>query len=164
MKSSLHAAHLLRSSALGVTLAVAAVSVPAFAQDSNTTTNENGDAPIVVTAQGRAQLLSDVPVAISAVSAETLQNSGANDIRQLNQVAPSLLVSSTGSEANGSARIRGIGTVGDNPGLESSVPVFIDASIARVRASASTNLARSTASKCSAARRARSAAATRRPA
>ena len=81
---------------------------------------------IVVTAQGRRQELADVPVAISAVNAETLQNSGANDIRQLNQVAPSLLVSSTGSEANGSARIRGIGTVGDNPGLESSVPVFID--------------------------------------
>ncbi len=81
---------------------------------------------IVVVAQGRAQLLSDVPVAVSAVTAETLQNSGANDIRQLNQVAPSLLVSSTGNEANGSARIRGIGTVGDNPGLESSVAVFID--------------------------------------
>lgn len=81
---------------------------------------------IVVTAQGRAQVLADVPVAISAVSAETLQNSGANDIRQLNQVAPSLLVSSTGSEANGSPRIRGIGTVGDNPGLESSVVVLID--------------------------------------
>jgi len=81
---------------------------------------------IVVTAQGRAQVLADVPVAVSAVSAETLQNSGANDIRQLNQLAPSLLVSSTGSEANGSARIRGIGTVGDNPGLESSVAVFID--------------------------------------
>src|SRR3546814_20159159 len=55
-----------------------------------------------------------------------MQNSGANDIRQRNRVAPSLLVSSTGSEANGSARIRGIGTVGDNPGLESPVPVFID--------------------------------------
>ena len=81
---------------------------------------------IIVTAQGREQSLADVPVAISAVNAETLQNSGASDIRQLNQVAPSLLVSSTGSEANGSARIRGIGTVGDNPGLESSVPVFID--------------------------------------
>jgi outer membrane receptor protein involved in Fe transport len=81
---------------------------------------------IVVTAQGRAQQLADVPLAISAVTAEQLQNSGASDIRQLNQVAPSLLVSSTGSEANGSARIRGIGTVGDNPGLESSVAVFID--------------------------------------
>ena len=45
---------------------------------------------------------------------------------QLNQLAPSLLVSSTGTEANGSARIRGIGTVGDNPGLESSVAVFVD--------------------------------------
>ena len=83
-------------------------------------------ADIVVTAQGRAQALADVPVAVSAISAETLQNSGASDIRQLNQLAPSLLVSSTGSEANGSARIRGIGTVGDNPGLESSVAVFID--------------------------------------
>ncbi|ALH82773.1 TonB-dependent receptor [Sphingopyxis macrogoltabida] len=127
--SSLLAARLLRSSALGLSIAIAATAVPAFAQDAapqDEATDDSGDAPIVVTAQGRSQLLSDVPVAISAVSAETLQNSGANDIRQLNQVAPSLLVSSTGSEANGSARIRGIGTVGDNPGLESSVPVFID--------------------------------------
>ncbi|TAD77518.1 MAG: TonB-dependent receptor [Sphingomonadales bacterium] len=98
-----------------------------FAQD----TQSDADEPlpenvIIVTTQGRSQALADVPVAISAVSSETLLNSGANDIRQLNQVAPSLLVSSTGSEANGSARIRGIGTVGDNPGLESSVPVFID--------------------------------------
>jgi iron complex outermembrane recepter protein len=97
-----------------------------YAQDEPQAEEENANDEIVVTAQGRTQLLSDVPVAISAVTAETLQNSGANDIRQLNQVAPSLLVSSTGSEANGSARIRGIGTVGDNPGLESSVPVFID--------------------------------------
>jgi iron complex outermembrane receptor protein len=105
-------------------LALAALAMPAFAQDAAEETTDEPE--IVVTAQGRAQALSDVPVAISAVNAETLQNSGANDIRQLNQVAPSLLVSSTGSEANGSARIRGIGTVGDNPGLESSVPVFID--------------------------------------
>ncbi|WP_033920015.1 TonB-dependent receptor [Sphingomonas sp. 37zxx] len=81
---------------------------------------------IVITAQGRAQALADVPIAVSAISGENLLLSGANDIRQLNQLAPSLLVSSTGSEANGSARIRGIGTVGDNPGLESSVVTFID--------------------------------------
>jgi len=128
MKSSLRAARLLRTSALGVSIAIAAVSAPAFAQDTadTATADDSGNSEIVVTAQGRAQRLADVPVAISAVNAEALQNSGANDIRQLNQVAPSLLVSSTGSEANGSARIRGIGTVGDNPGLESSVPVFID--------------------------------------
>ena len=81
---------------------------------------------IIVRAQGRDQTLSDVPVAVSAVTAETLQKSGVADIRDMNQVAPSLLISSTGNESNGSARIRGIGTVGDNPGLESSVAVFID--------------------------------------
>src|SRR3954467_9686542 len=81
---------------------------------------------IVITAQGRRQVLEDVPIAVTAVGGGELKNSGATDIRQLNQLVPSLLVSSTGSEANGSARIRGIGTVGDNPGLESSVAVFID--------------------------------------
>ena len=124
----------------GATVAIALASaMPAWAQDATTASaatpaqDTAGQADpndttrdIVVTAQGRAQLLSDVPVAVSAVTAESLQLSGANDIRQLNQLAPSLLVSSTGSEANGSARIRGIGTVGDNPGLESSVAVFID--------------------------------------
>ena len=117
------------SHALKLSAACIALSVPAavYAQEEpQAEDTATQDDEIVVTAQGRTQLLSDVPVAISAVNAETLQNSGANDIRQLNQVAPSLLVSSTGSEANGSARIRGIGTVGDNPGLESSVPVFID--------------------------------------
>lgn len=118
---------------------MAFVATPAMAQDVNPEGEsqdsivDNADVDpvdeenvIIVTAQGRAQVLADVPVAVSAVTAETLQNSGANDIRQLNQVAPSLLVSSTGTEANASPRIRGIGTVGDNPGLESSVVVFID--------------------------------------
>lgn len=87
---------------------------------------EDDSAVIIVTATRRASPLSDVPIAVSAVSAQAMQNSGASDIRTLNQLAPSLLVSSTGSEANASARVRGIGTVGDNPGLESSVAVFID--------------------------------------
>jgi iron complex outermembrane receptor protein len=117
----------IRKTVFALSAATCALVMPtyAYAQDEAADTAEE-EVEIVVTAQGRSQVLSDVPVAISAVNAETLQNSGANDIRQLNQVAPSLLVSSTGSEANGSARIRGIGTVGDNPGLESSVPVFID--------------------------------------
>jgi iron complex outermembrane receptor protein len=82
---------------------------------------------IIVTATRRASALSQVPVAVSAIGTEALQNSGATDIRQLNQLSPSLLVSSSSSEAGaGGARIRGIGTVGDNPGLESSVATFID--------------------------------------
>ena len=86
---------------------------------------DTGD--IVITATRRNEALSDVPLAVSAVTADTLQNSGASDIRQLQQVSPSLLVSSTTSEgAAAVARIRGIGTVGDNPGLEGSVAVYVD--------------------------------------
>ncbi|MFM5883921.1 MAG: TonB-dependent receptor [Novosphingobium sp.] len=104
-----------------------ALCAPAYAQDAQGQAEDQApDGEIIVTATRRADTLSNVPIAISAVNAQSLQNSGANDIRQLNQLAPSLLVSSTGTEANGSARIRGIGTVGDNPGLESSVAVFID--------------------------------------
>ncbi|MGU3313916.1 TonB-dependent receptor [Sphingomonas sp. M6A6_1c] len=81
---------------------------------------------IVVTATRRSQRLSNVPIAVSAYGSTALRHSGATDIRQMAQLAPSLSVSSTGSEANATARLRGIGTVGDNPGLESSVAVFID--------------------------------------
>jgi len=135
----------MRLTAYLLSAATIAIATPALAQNNSpepsspatqttsptaagsvTQDTSSDQSDIVVTAQGRAQALADVPVAVSAISAETLQNSGASDIRQLNQLAPSLLVSSTGSEANGSARIRGIGTVGDNPGLESSVAVFID--------------------------------------
>ena len=133
----------MRKSAYLMSVASIALAAPAFAQDvptgpnqaqattqdtpASTGAQDDSNAPdIVITATQRAERLSDVPIAVSAVSQEALQNSGANDIRALGQLAPSLLVSSTGSEANASARIRGIGTVGDNPGLESSVAVFID--------------------------------------
>ena len=105
---------------------------PAFAQESTPQTDNasaaegEGGGAIIITATRRASPLSDVPIAVSAVTSQALQNSGVSDIRQLNQLAPSLLVVSTGTEANGVARVRGIGTVGDNPGLESSVAVFID--------------------------------------
>ncbi|MBB3032528.1 TonB-dependent receptor [Alteriqipengyuania lutimaris] len=124
-----------RSIALGALAGGLAFPQVAMAQDEDTEPQSavgdledqlDGQTTIVVTAQGRTQQLTDVPVAVNVVSAEELRNSGASDIRELNQVAPSLLVSSTGNEANGSARIRGIGTVGDNPGLESSVAVFVD--------------------------------------
>lgn len=129
-----------RSSLLAIALLGSGLSLPTMAQDvDNASVEDDGQEAddtaedlvdpqnrIVITAQGRQQELSDVPVAVSAINAAELERSGTTDIRELNQVAPSLLVSSTGNEANGSARIRGIGTVGDNPGLESSVPVFID--------------------------------------
>lgn len=82
---------------------------------------------IVVTATKRAENIQDVPIAISAYSGDLLDKSGISDIRELSIISPSLVVVATQSEAVGvNARIRGVGTVGDNPGLQSSVGVFID--------------------------------------
>jgi iron complex outermembrane receptor protein len=113
--------------------AILGIASPLWAQTADqpgsavATSASVGQDEIIVTATRRSEALSDVPLAVSAISAETLARSGVSDIRQLNQLSPSLLVSSSQSEANGAAaRIRGIGTVGDNPGLESSVGMFVD--------------------------------------
>ncbi len=116
-----------------MTLACALCAGPAMAQGAGLDTPPDARAKddvrgeIIVTATRRNEALSNVPLAVTAISASALQNSGVTDIRQLNQLSPSLLVSATASEAGATgARIRGIGTVGDNPGLESSVATFID--------------------------------------
>ena len=67
----------------------------AATQDQATTDQPVQTGDIVITATRRNEALSDVPMAVSAVTAQNLKYTGATDIRQLNQVAPSLLVSST---------------------------------------------------------------------
>ncbi len=81
---------------------------------------------IVVTAQKREQNLQDVPVTVTSLPAQLLQNAGVHDIKDMTVLTPGLTVTSTSNEAITTARIRGVGTVGDNPGLESSVGVVID--------------------------------------
>ena len=113
------------SCAIGALVASAFLpAASALAQSAETPQLGAGD--IIVTATRRAQALSDVPIAVSAISSQQLEASGVNDIRALNQLAPSLLVSGATSETNFTARVRGVGTVGENPGLESSVALFID--------------------------------------
>lgn len=92
---------------------------------------EAADAPLtvdalVVTAQKREQNLQDVPVVVTTLPEKLLQNTGVRDIKDLTLLTAGLIVTSTTSEASTTARIRGVGTVGDNPGLESSVGVVID--------------------------------------
>jgi outer membrane receptor protein involved in Fe transport len=81
---------------------------------------------IVVTARKLPESLQNVPIVVTTLNRQLLQDSGVSDIKDLSRLTPGLLVTSTTSEASTTARIRGIGTVGDNPGLESSVGVQID--------------------------------------
>jgi iron complex outermembrane recepter protein len=108
------------------TLAFAAA--PTFAQQTAQNNGEGGRTieNIIVTAQKREQSLQDVPIVVTAVSEQLLQDTGVRDIKDLTLLTPGLIVTSTSNEAVTTARIRGIGTVGDNPGLESSVGVVID--------------------------------------
>ncbi len=88
---------------------------------------ERDDGQIIITATKRATPLQDVPIAVSAVTGEQLKAAGVTDVRALQGISPSLVLTSSASEAAGTvARIRGIGTTGDNPGLESAVAIFID--------------------------------------
>ena len=81
---------------------------------------------IVVTAQKREQSLQDVPIVVTAIGQQVLQDAGVRDVKDLTQVTPGLLVTSTSNETNTVARIRGVGTIGDNAGLESSVGIVVD--------------------------------------
>jgi outer membrane receptor protein involved in Fe transport len=81
---------------------------------------------VVVTAQKREQNLQEVPIAVIALSGQQLHDAGVSDLKNMTALTPGLTVTSTTSENSTTARIRGIGTVGDNVGLESSVGVVID--------------------------------------
>ena len=81
---------------------------------------------IVVTAQKRVESLNDVPIAVTALSGDGLERAQIRDVAELQQLAPSLVVNSTTGAATTILTIRGIGTAGNNTGLEQSVGVFID--------------------------------------
>jgi len=115
--------YLLRSTALAGVLTAAFV-CGAQAQEDTASSREIDE--IVVTAQKREQSLQDVPIVVTSVSGELLRDAGVRDIRELTVLTPGLTVTSTSNETIVTARVRGVGTVGDNPGLESSVGVVID--------------------------------------
>jgi iron complex outermembrane recepter protein len=104
------------------TTAIAAPGI-AFAQEAAA---EAPEEVVIVTATRRATGLQDVPVAVTALSTAQLANSGVRNIQDLSQLAPSLNVPQSENSASVTARIRGVGTQGSNPGLESSVGVFVD--------------------------------------
>ena len=117
---------MLRKSPLGWLLlsgaSLAAIAGSAHAQDGGAVSDE-----IVVTATGREAAIQDVPIAVTALSGEAIENANIDDVRDLEQLAPSLRVASGQSNSAGTiARIRGIGTGGDNPGFEAAVGIFID--------------------------------------
>lgn len=110
-------------------MVLSAAAVPAFAQDAQPTGQDESTAQvedIVVTAQKRSQRLQDVPLAVTALSAETLSNSQTTGTSGLANLVPSLTYTQSTSDLNNNVRIRGVGTALFNTGLESAVSFVVD--------------------------------------
>lgn len=81
---------------------------------------------ITVTAQKREQSLQDVPMAVSAVSGQAMQQAGISDIKDLARQVPSLQVQGSTSPLAMNYRIRRVGNIGNIPTFEPAVGVFMD--------------------------------------
>lgn len=82
---------------------------------------------VIVTATKREASVQEVPIAVTAISGESLIRAGVTDLRDLSTVATSFNLNSSQTESQGTTlRIRGVGTTGNNIGLESAVGVFLD--------------------------------------
>ncbi|MEM9667734.1 MAG: TonB-dependent receptor [Pseudomonadota bacterium] len=119
-----------KSVLLGSAAALALATAPATAQDDaqgNTDEGVRQLGEITVTATRREASIQDVPIAVSAFSPETLDRQGVFDVTNLESVTPSFNINSSDTATGGSTlRVRGVGTTGNNIGLESSVAVFVD--------------------------------------
>ncbi|MBU3071410.1 TonB-dependent receptor [Aestuariicella sp. G3-2] len=78
---------------------------------------------VVVTAQKRTQSLQDVPISVSAMSAEKMANSGVNNFEDVSAYVPNFSV--TESAVGDRISIRGIAS-GEQAGFEQSVGTFVD--------------------------------------
>ena len=82
---------------------------------------------IVVTARRREEALQDVPLAVTVLNAQTIEQTGSYNINRLQQLQPSLQFFST-NPRNSSLNIRGLGVpLGlTNDGIEQGVGIYVD--------------------------------------
>lgn len=109
---------------------VIALAVPAFAQDA--TPQQAADAAdansdIIVTAQRKAEKVTEVPISITVANQAQLERQQVNTVNDLSRVAPSLEIQQApGQNTGGGGAIRGIGTQTFSAGAVASVGVVVD--------------------------------------
>jgi len=83
-----------------------------------------GMGEIIVTAQKRAERLQDVPIAVTAISGEQMERTGANTVERLVGKVPNLQLGQTFGVAQ--VTLRGIGLANFSPGAEGSIAFHIN--------------------------------------
>jgi len=118
-------AHLLRLSCCSAIGLLGSAAMPSYAQVANPD-GEKKLETVTVTATKREQTLQEVPVAVTVVSGERLDQTGVGAVETIVDVTPSLTFTKGNNESNSSLTIRGIGTTVFSAGVESSVSIVID--------------------------------------
>lgn len=110
-----------------------ALASPALAQDAGDATpsdNRGGIAEIIVTAQKRAENVQDVPISISAFTAEALQERAVTSVASLSNISPNVTLDAgtpfSGSSQVLSAYIRGIGANDFAFNIDPGVGIYLD--------------------------------------
>ena len=110
-----------------VSAAAILMAAPSVVAQEDEADNDRRLSTVTVTATQRTESIQDVPIAVTALNPETLERAGVADVTSLDSVAPSFNMNSSDTTTGGTTlRIRGVGTTGNNIGLESSVGVFLD--------------------------------------
>jgi iron complex outermembrane receptor protein len=119
---------LRRSVAVMMALPAVTVADTAYAQTDPATESATRDIEkVVVTARRRAELIQDVPGAVSAISGAELEKQAIPDITALSDVIPNTtLKSSRGTNTTLTAFIRGIGQQDPVAGFEQGVGIYLD--------------------------------------
>lgn len=81
---------------------------------------------IVVTARKREEFLEDTPIAITAISAASLENSNITTIDQIQELSPNLTIQTGGGNQTAQISIRGVGTPGIGIAFDPGVGLYID--------------------------------------
>lgn len=105
-------------------LGVSSLAGAAHAQDAQEVQARSDE--IVVTAQRRAESLTDVPLSVSAFDQEAVETRGVTDFTQLASSVPSMQFEEVQSQRNARIVIRGISADTRFPGSESAVGVIVD--------------------------------------
>jgi len=87
---------------------------------------EGGLADIVVTAQRREENLQNVPVAVTALSSEALDNARVTNVNNLSGYAPNLQVTNQGIQSIPTVQVRGITSGTSNNAVDPKVGIYLD--------------------------------------
>lgn len=112
-------------------VSVGALAIPAFAQEAAPLVEETEAArtfeTITVTAQRRSEAITDVPLAITAKSADDLLNAGVATTSDLSSIVPNLQVNSAYGTTQPNFSLRGVSVANEyNANQASPVGVYVD--------------------------------------